>query len=71
MKKLALTASLALAALVLLNGCIIFSLGGGTKTETNKATVGQQLLDLQKARDSGAITPAEYETQKAKLLGQK
>ncbi len=31
-------------------------------------TVGQQLLDLQKAKDSGIITDAEYQTQKTKVL---
>jgi len=33
--------------------------------------VGQQLIDLQKARDAGIITEAEYQTQKAKVLGAK
>jgi hypothetical protein len=32
-------------------------------------TIGQQLIDLKKAKDAGAITDAEYETEKAKLLG--
>ena len=32
-------------------------------------TVGQQLIDLQKAKDAGAITDTEYQAQKAKLLG--
>lgn len=34
-------------------------------------TLGQQLMDLQKAKDSGAITDAEYQAQKAKLLESK
>ncbi len=34
-------------------------------------TVGQQLIDLQKAKDSGAITDAEYQAQKARLLQDK
>jgi hypothetical protein len=34
-------------------------------------TVGQQLIDLQKAKDAGAITDAEYQAQKAKLLENK
>ena len=34
-------------------------------------TVGQQLIDLKKAKDSGAITEPEYEAEKAKLLGNK
>lgn len=32
-------------------------------------TLGQELLDLQKARDAGALTEAEYQAQRAKLLG--
>jgi hypothetical protein len=32
-------------------------------------TVGQQLIDLKKAKDTGAISDAEYEAEKAKLLG--
>jgi hypothetical protein len=47
------------------------SLGGGTKTVSNAPTVGQQLIDLQKARDAGAITDAEYQSQKAKVLNGK
>ena len=31
-------------------------------------TLGQQLIDLQKAKDAGAITDAEYQAQKARLL---
>lgn len=34
-------------------------------------TIGQQLLDLKKALDAGAITQQQYETEKAKLLNQK
>ncbi|HTR43050.1 MAG TPA: SHOCT domain-containing protein [Pseudomonadales bacterium] len=39
--------------------------------EIIEPTVGQQLIDLKKARDSGAITEAEYEAEKAKLLNEK
>jgi len=35
------------------------------------ATVGQQLVDLQKAKDTGAITDAEYQAQKTKILNEK
>jgi hypothetical protein len=38
---------------------------------TTSPTLGQQLLDLQKAKDSGVITDAEYQAQKAKLLQNK
>ena len=60
--------SVALSALIFLSGCVGFSAGGGTKTEVHKPTLGQQLIDLQKAKDSGAITDMEYQAQKAKLL---
>jgi hypothetical protein len=47
--------------------------GGGsssTKTETtiNTTTTGQQLIDLQKAYESGAITEKEYNRQKQEIL---
>ncbi len=71
MKRLLLAVSASIAAMVLLNGCIIFSLGGGSKTENTKATVGQQLIDLQKARDTGAINEQDYQAQRAKILNSK
>jgi len=39
--------------------------------EAQNPTIGQQLIDLQKAKDAGAITDSEYQAQKAKLLGNK
>jgi len=57
-----------------LSGCIGLHLGGGTKSEvqnksqTYDVTLGQQLLDLQKAYDSGVITQSQYDSQKKKLL---
>jgi hypothetical protein len=39
--------------------------------QTIAPTIGQQLLDLKTARDDGAISEPEYETEKAKLLNQK
>lgn len=39
--------------------------------QTITPTIGQQLLDLKKARDDGAISEQEYDTEKAKLLNQK
>jgi hypothetical protein len=69
MKKSFIAGAFALLALVLLNGCLLFSVGGGTKTENDKPSVGQQLIDLQKAKEAGAISDAEFQAQKAKLLG--
>ncbi|MCU0950807.1 MAG: SHOCT domain-containing protein [Burkholderiaceae bacterium] len=31
-------------------------------------TVGQQLIDLKKAHDAGALTRAEYDRQRARLI---
>ena len=71
MKKLCVPVLAGVAAAMLLTGCIGLQLGGGTCTRTQAPTIGQQLTDLQKARDAGAISDAEYQAQKAKLLGTK
>lgn len=44
--------------------------GGGAdvKSEVSTTTVGQQLLDLKKALDAGAITQKEYERERKKIL---
>jgi outer membrane lipopolysaccharide assembly protein LptE/RlpB len=70
MKKLLIPALIGLSAVTLLTGCA-WSLGSGSKTVTMMPTAGQQLIDLQKARNTGAISDAEYQTQKAKILGSK
>jgi hypothetical protein len=57
--------------LTLLTGCLNLEFGGGTKSEMQKPTVGQQMIDLQKAKDAGAISDAEYQAQKSKILGEK
>lgn len=59
--------SLFLGAAFLLNGCAI-EIGNRA---ADKDTLGQQLVDLKKAKDSGAISDSEYEAQKSKLLGAK
>jgi hypothetical protein len=69
MKKLFISASMALTAMLLLTGCLELHLGGGAKSEALNPTVGQQLIDLQRAKDTGAISAEEYQAQKAKLLG--
>ena len=56
------------ATLLTLSGCVGLSVGGGSKSETKKPTLGQQLVDLQNARNSGAITEEQYQAQKAKSL---
>jgi hypothetical protein len=72
MKKLITPALAGLLGMTLLTGCVGgLSLGGGTKTTTNAPTVGQQLIDLHKAKDAGALTDSEYQAQKAKILSEK
>jgi hypothetical protein len=62
------TIVLLLPAFFLLNGCIAI---GNRDAQRPNATLGQQLIDLQKARDTGAITDAEYQSQKSRLLNPK
>ncbi len=71
MKKLFTPVLSALAALILFSGCVAAVGNRGGLAPCGNATLGQQLLDLQKARDAGALSDAEYQTQRAKLLGEK
>lgn len=66
MKNLFASTVVALLFVVLLNGCI--AIGTGPKSQQTIATLGQQLIDLQNAKNAGAITDAEYQSQKTKLL---
>ena len=50
----------------LVGGCI--AIGGTDRYESKNPTLGRQLQDLKVARDTGAITPQEYENAKGKLL---
>jgi hypothetical protein len=47
--------------------------GGGAdvQTETRSTTTGQELLDLQKAREAGVINEAEYNKQRSMILNRK
>jgi hypothetical protein len=48
-------------------GCLSF--GGGSDTTTvNQPTMGQQLMDLKRALDSGAISQQEYEAMREAIL---
>jgi hypothetical protein len=70
MKKLFLSTLAIVLSSFLLIGCVA-ALGTGSKTVEQKPTVGQQLIDLKKAKDDGAITDSEYQAQKARLLANK
>jgi hypothetical protein len=81
MKKRLIPLLAGLLAITLLTGCLDLHLGGGTKSDTTNTdqhpivgqqmvapTLGQQLIDLQKAKEAGAISDQEYQQQRAKLL---
>jgi hypothetical protein len=70
MKKSAFVILVIASATSFLTGCA-WSVGSSPKTANVVPTTGQQLIDLQRAKDSGAITDSEYQAQKAKLLGTK
>jgi len=71
MKKTFILTTVALLAMLCFTGCLGLQIGGGDKHEVQYATIGQQLIDLKTAKDAGAITDAEFQIQKAKLLGNK
>jgi len=73
-----------LSAIMLLSGCLDLRLGGGSRSDTTNTdqhpvvgqqmvapTIGQQLIDLQKAREAGAISDQEYQDLRTKLLQNK
>ena len=66
MKKSIMAVLVAAPLLLLLNGCVGLQMGGGPKVQA--PTVGQQLIDLQRARSIGAISEPDYQAQKARLL---
>lgn len=81
MKKPFIPLLAGLLAMTLFTGCLSLHFEGGKKTSTTSTaehpaigqqmvapTLGQQLIDLQKAREAGAISDEEYQRQKAKLL---
>ncbi len=61
--------SLLLAVCLATSGCLALQFGGGSKSvESPPHTIGQELIDLKKALDEGALTEAEYQVQKERLL---
>jgi hypothetical protein len=68
MKKLLLSTLIGFMAMTFLSGCVNLQLGGGTTSKPLTPTVGQQLIDLQHAKDARIITEQEYQAQKARIL---
>ena len=58
---------IAAAAGGVLSGC---AWSVGEHKDHSLPTRGQELIDLKKARDSGAISEDEFQSQKKRLLGQ-
>jgi len=56
---------------LLLTGCI-FAPGGGDsnweRSQRQRPTIGQELLDLDRAREAGVLSQAEYERTRARIL---
>ena len=66
MRKTLLTVAIAAVLSVGLTGC-----GGGSTTATTEVstqTLGQELIDLKKAYDSGAMTEREYNRAREQLI---
>ena len=60
-----------LLVLALLSAAMVTGCGGGgaaVQTTTTTVSIGQQLIDLKKARDSGSITQSEYDRAKQQLI---
>jgi len=55
---------------LMLSGCIFAPSGSGDWERSSRArpTIGQELLDLDRAREAGVITTAEYERTRARIL---
>lgn len=64
MTKIVRWAAMVLLVPIVVAGC---SVGGGTSNETFEPTLGQQLIDLKRALDTGAISRPEYDELKAQL----
>ncbi len=57
--------------MLLLSGCVAAIGNRDGRHGSGGPTLGQQLIDLQKAKESGALSDAEYQSQKTKLLSDK
>lgn len=71
MKKLLVLSLVGISTVTLFTGCLYLQLGGGTTNRPQSPTIGQQLIDLQRAKEAGAINDAQYQAEKTKLLKKK
>ena len=61
-----LKAALSMLVITSLTGCAMFNKNVITSTRTT--TIGQELADLQNAKESGAVTEEEYNRIKSNIL---
>ncbi|HEX2853623.1 MAG TPA: SHOCT domain-containing protein [Opitutaceae bacterium] len=64
-----LRALLIASLLLTLSGCVAAI--GNQPPSASSATLGQQLIDLKKAKDEGVITEAEYARKRAQFIERK
>ena len=69
MKRCVAFACLAFTSSLLLSGCVAAI--GNREGAKSSGTLGQELIDLQKAKEAGVISDVEYDVQRSKLLGHK
>lgn len=68
MKK-AYIAGLAIMITFALSASCVYKTGSGEEAKIIEQTFGQELMDLKKAKEAGAISDQEYEDLKVKLKG--
>ncbi len=71
MKRLIAPTVTGLGLIVLLSGCVAAIGNREGRPHQGGATLGQELIDLQKAKNEGVLNDAEYQEQRARLLEHK
>jgi hypothetical protein len=67
-KRLAALAAAAALGLTLISAAACGGGGASVMAKTQTTTLGEELIDLNKAYEKGLLTTEEYEKQRAKLL---
>lgn len=68
MKKHFVPFLIAMCAMATLTGCVAAIGNRDAGLNRGNVTLGQQLIDLKKAKEAGALNDTEYEEQRARLL---
>ena len=55
---------------IVMGGLFVGCGGGSTNVQQSSTTLGQELIDLDRARDVGALSESEYQTQRDQMLGE-